>query len=52
MFEILVNGNPIAIVAGDFAKVFVNALVAALPVEVSITTRKYEPTPVPTEAAE
>ena len=52
MFEILVNGNVIAIVVESVVKLFVNALVNTLPVEMNIETRKYNPTTVNTTTSE
>lgn len=50
MFEILVNGNVVAIAAEGVVKLFVNALVNNLPLEMSVETRKYNPTtPVETQ---
>lgn len=43
MIEILVNGSLVAVVAEELLKVFVNALVSALPVEFSIATRRHRP---------
>lgn len=42
MFEILVNNNVVAIAAENVVKLFVNALVNALPTEFTISTRKYQ----------
>lgn len=44
MFEILVNGNVVAIAAEGVVKLFVNALVNNLPLEMRVETRKYNPT--------
>lgn len=44
MFEILVNGNVVAIVAEGVVKLFVNALVNNLPLEMKVETRKYNST--------
>jgi hypothetical protein len=43
MFEILVNGNVVAIVVESVVKLFVNALVNNLSVELDIKTRRYNP---------
>jgi hypothetical protein len=51
MFEILVNGNVVAIVVESVAKLFANALINTLPVEMSIEIRRYNPTPVTTESS-
>ena len=51
MFEILVNGNVIAIVVESVVKLFVNTLVNSLPVEMSIETRKYNPTVLNTDSS-
>jgi hypothetical protein len=44
MFEILVNGDVVAIVVEGVVKLFVNALVNNLPLEMRVETRKYNPT--------
>ena len=50
MFEILVNGNVVAIAAEGVVKLFVNALVNNLPLEMRVETRKYNPNaPVDTQ---
>ena len=41
MIEIIINGQLVAIVIEDLAKLFLNTLVKELPVEVSIVTRVY-----------
>jgi beta-galactosidase len=41
--EILVNGNVVAIAAEGVVKLFVNALVNNLPLEMRVETRKYNP---------
>jgi hypothetical protein len=51
MFEILVNGNVVAIVVESVVKLFVNALINNLPIEMSIETRRYNPTPVDTKTS-
>jgi hypothetical protein len=51
MFEILVNGNVVAIVVESVVKLFVSTLINNLPVEMSIETRRYNPTPVVTETS-
>ena len=43
MFEILVNGSVVAIAAEGVVKLFVNALVNNLPLEMRVETRKYNP---------
>lgn len=42
MFDILVNGQLVAVAAEGVVKLFVNALVSALPTEVNITTKKHQ----------
>jgi hypothetical protein len=46
MFDILVNGQLVAIAAEGVTKIFCNALINALPSEISITSRRHvEPAP-------
>lgn len=46
MFEVLVNGNVVAIVIESVVKLFVNALVNNLSLEMKIETRRYNPNAV------
>ena len=41
MIEIIINGNVIAVVVEELAKLFVTTLVQQLPAEMSIQTRVY-----------
>ena len=50
MFEILVNGNVVAIVVESVVKLFVGTLVNNLPLEMAVETRRYNP--APTKVAE
>lgn len=52
MFEILVNGNVVAIVVESVVKLFVNALVNNLALEMKIETRRYNPNTVTQEEKE
>ena len=49
MYDILVNGQLVAIAAEGVVKLFINALVGALPVEMSVTSRRHE-NPAPEKA--
>lgn len=46
MFEILVNNSVVAIAAENVVKIFVNALIDKLPIEFTVSTRRYNPQPV------
>lgn len=47
MFDILVNGQLVAIAAEGVTKIFCNALINALPSEISITSRRHQESAAP-----